>query len=236
MPLSWGDVSRPTDTASAACFTRDDAIGSTVNVRLAKAAFNTLSGSFLPERLASCSFIAALAPVGSDLMLATVSTTPSRKRLTVAGCAFRNDVDTRTLVVSHWPFGHSCFSSTSRRPPSWTTSWLRYGSGTHAPSMLPCLNVRRVWLFSCGLMLTSPPPWRSVFNPCDFKNDRKATSWVFPSCGVAMVLPFRSATLVMDGFTTRPAPPEAAPETIWTAPCDLVKALMEGLGPMKATS
>ena len=47
-------------------------------------------------------------------------------------------------------------------------------------------------------------------------------SWVLPSCGVAIFLPLRSATLVIPGFTTRPAPPLVAPEMTRTAwPADL---------------
>ena len=36
----------------------------------------------------------------------------------------------------------------------------------------------------------------------------QATSWVLPSCGVATILPLRSAALLMSGFTTKYAPPE----------------------------
>src|SRR6202521_2530131 len=102
--------------------------------------------------------------------------------------------------------------------------------------MVPCLKVSTVWELSWGLMLTSPPPWRSVRKPFDFRYARRATSWVFPSWGVAIVLPLSWSTLVIGAFTTSPAPPDAVPATMRTAPLDLVKAVIDGLGPMKATS
>ena len=40
---------------------------------------------------------------------------------------------------------------------------------------------------------------------------------MLPSCGLAIFLPFRSAGLVISGFTTRDAPPEVAPEMMRTA-------------------
>ena len=61
-------------------------------------------------------------------------------------------------VVTNWPSGHSVSSSTSTLPPP---SWIRrvpHGSGTHAPSMAPDLNVSSVCALSCGTTDTSPPP------------------------------------------------------------------------------
>ncbi len=40
----------------------------------------------------------------------------------------------------------------------------------------------------------------------------------------------------MDGLTTSPAPPEAAPATMSTLPLVLMKALIAGPGPMNAAS
>ena len=85
---------------------------------------------------------------------------------------------------------------------------------------------------SCGRICTSPPPSGVVFKPFVFSHARRATSWVLPSCGVASFLPFRSAALLMVGFTTRAAPPDVAPAMRRTAvPFDFWKALMAGLGP-----
>src|SRR5205085_11687530 len=82
-----------------------------------------------------------------------------------------------------------------------------------------------------------PPPAVVVVYPFDFSQLRKATSCVLPSCGAASFLPLRSATLVIDGFTTRKAPPDVAPEMMRIAcPCDLMYALIAGFGPMDAAS
>src|SRR3954451_13835644 len=62
-------------------------------------------------------------------------------------------------------------------------------------------------------------------------------SWVLPSCGLAIFLPLRSAGFVIDGFVTRNAPPDAAPDTILMA-ClfDFWYALIDGPGPMNDAS
>ncbi len=60
---------------------------------------------------------------------------------------------------------------------------------------------------------------------------------MLPSCGDASFLPFNWRALVIDGFTTRNAPPDAAPETILIAvPCDLCHALIAGFGPTEPAS
>ncbi len=60
---------------------------------------------------------------------------------------------------------------------------------------------------------TSPlPDCASTFHPCSEIQCRKATSWVLPSCGVAIFLPLRSLTvLILSGLTTSLTPPEAEP-------------------------
>ncbi len=71
-----------------------------------------------------------------------------------------------------------------------------------------------------------------MFRPCCFSQKRSATSWVLPSAGVASDLPLSWGALVMPFFTTREAPPEAAPEMILMAvPLDFCHALIAGLGP-----
>jgi hypothetical protein len=62
-------------------------------------------------------------------------------------------------------------------------------------------------------------------------------SCVFPSCGLAIFLPLRSAGFVIDGLVTRNAPPDAAPDTILMA-CllDFWYALIDGPGPMNEAS
>ena len=70
-----------------------------------------------------------------------------------------------------------------------------------------------------------------MLRPCCFSQVRSATSWVLPSCGVAIFLPLRSAGLVIDGFTTRNAPPDAAPDDdADRLPFDFWKALIDGSG------
>lgn len=115
---------------------------------------------------------------------------------------------------------------------SWTRR-LAKGSGTQAPSMSPVAKVCRVCAFSCGTMWTSPPPLVSVLRPFSCSQWRSATSWVLPSCGVAIFLPLRSSTVLISGLTTRKTPPEAAPAMMLIAlPPDLDHALMAGFGPM----
>ena len=99
---------------------------------------------------------------------------------------------------------------------------VAHGSGTQAPSIVPAMNVSSVWALSCGTTETSPPPAVSVRRPWSLSQARSATSWVLPSDGVAMLLPLRSAALVMSGLTTRNAPPDVEPEMTRTAlPLDL---------------
>src|SRR3954465_9581405 len=135
-------------------------------------------------------------------------------------------------VVTYLPCGHRSASSTRILPPPSVTSRVAHGSGTHAPTSSPLLKAFSVVALSCGRMETSPPPVVSVLRPFDFSHVRSATSWVLPSCGDATLLPLRSAALLMDGLTTRYAPPDAAPEMIFTPLFNLVQAVMVGLGPM----
>jgi hypothetical protein len=87
-------------------------------------------------------------------------------------------------------------------------------------------------LVEVGRTDTSPPPVAVVVRPCCFSQYLMATSWVLPSDGVAMPWPLSWAALVMDGFTTKEAPPVATPETILIAvPLDFCQALMAGFGP-----
>ncbi len=93
---------------------------------------------------------------------------------------------------------------------------VTHGSGTQAPAMVPASKEVRVVALSSGRMVTSPDPplGPGKVRPCLRSQVRRATSWVFPSWGVAMVLPFSWLGEVMDGDTTRAAPPEVAPEMI----------------------
>src|SRR5205814_4493918 len=113
-----------------------------------------------------------------------------------SGCCSRNAVRTISVVVRNRLFGQRVASSTRTLPLPSSTRRLVHGSGTHAPSICPDLNVSRVWTFSYGTIDTWPPPSGVVFKPCFLSHDRRATSWVLPSCGEASFLPFRSAALV----------------------------------------
>ena len=67
-------------------------------------------------------------------------------------------------------------------------------------------------------------------SPSCFSQVRSATSCVLPSDGVASFLPLRSAALVIDGFTTRNAPPDAAPDTMRiSVPFDLLVGVDRGV-------
>ena len=70
-----------------------------------------------------------------------------------------------------------------------------------------------------GRMVTSPLPplGPGKVSPCFFSQVRRATSWVLPSWGVAMVLPLSCWGEVIEEETTRAAPPEVAPEMILMA-------------------
>lgn len=86
---------------------------------------------------------------------------------------------------------------------------------------------------------TSPLPLlASTFQPFSEIQLRKATSWVLPSCGVAIFLPLRSSrVLIFFGSTTSFTPPDAEPPMIRRLlPLDLVKPLMAGEGPMNPMS
>src|SRR2546421_376036 len=85
-----------------------------------------------------------------------------------------------------------------------------------APAMRPCWNCWRVVALDWPTTATSPPG--PGFSPCDFNQDRRATSWVLPGSGDASFWPLRSAGDLMAYFVIRYAPPEVAPETILTAP------------------
>ena len=100
-------------------------------------------------------------------------------------------------------------------PPS-ATSFEAVGSGTQAPSMDPALKASGVTLLSERTTETSPLPlWASTFQPFSEIQLRNATSWVLPSCGVAIFLPLRSSrVLIFFGLTTSFTPPEAEPPTI----------------------
>ena len=74
-------------------------------------------------------------------------------------------------------------------------------------------------------MVTSPLPplGPGKVRPFFLSQVRRATSWVLPSCGVAIVLPLSWLGEVIDEETTRAAPPDVAPEMILMAcPCDWV--------------
>ena len=162
---------------------------------------------------------------------------PSSSALTRFGCTRKKLVRAMRLVVSNLPCGHRSRSSTSTAPLPSMTRRLAHGSGTHAPSILPCLNAVSVCALSCGRMLTSPPPAVSVLKPWFWRNHRRATSCVPPSCGSAIFLPFSAAMELMPGLTTSCAPPEVEPAMTRIAwPCDCANALVVGFGPTKVTS
>ena len=96
-------------------------------------------------------------------------------------------------VVTNLPSGQMSRSSTSTWPPPSSTRRVAHGSGTQAPSMAPVWNAVSVSAFSCGVMLTSPPPAVSVVKPCSLSHARRATSCVLPSDGVASLAAARSA-------------------------------------------
>src|SRR5215468_4512334 len=230
-------VSSPTATACCASVVSEDAIGSLVNVMYFSAALSTFGFRPLPSSLVSSALAAEAAALGSELMYELAWICPLSSPFTVDGWAFRNDWVTTRLVVTNLPPGHRLASFTSRVPPSSTIS-VAYGSGSQPPSIWPEANSSTAAEFGLiGLIATSPPPVGVVFRPCCFSQYRTATSWVLPTDGVASDLPLSCAALVMPFFTTREAPPEAAPEMILTAvPWDFCHALIAGLGPTYAAS
>jgi hypothetical protein len=122
-------------------------------------------------------------------------------------------------------------------PPASSTSRDAHGSGTQAPSIWPSRNSVSACAFSVGVMCTSPPPVVSVASPFSFSQLRRATSCVLPSCGVAMVVPFRSLGDEMPSRTTSAAPPIVAPATMRAeTPPDWMKVLIDGFGPMNVAS
>src|SRR5690242_965200 len=140
-------------------------------------------------------------------------------------------------VVTNLPFGQSVDSSTRTCPPPSFTRRVAHGSGTQAPSIEPAWNACRVVALSCGTTDTSPPPVVVVLYPWLFSHVRSATSCVLPSCGLASFVPLSWLGLVIEGFTTRNAPPDASPEMILIAvPCDFCHALIAGLGPTYVAS
>ena len=189
--------------ASAAPLRRLAATGSLVKVMFGQAASMTPWGIVLPVSFWMPWLTSVLASAALALTKSLAATWPSRRRLTASGWSFRNAVRTMRWVVTYWPPGQRVFSSTRTLPlPSWTIR-VAQGSGTQAPAMIPVLKASRAWPFSWGTMETSPPPCVSLLSPLALSQLRRATSWVLPSCGVAIFLPLRSAGLLMLGLTTR---------------------------------
>ena len=233
MPSSFTGSSRPTAIASSADLRSDHAIGSTVKWRFSQAPSITAAGSALPVSFSIPAFTSSRAFAGSEFAKSTARTCARRKAATSSGCCSRNCVRTMTCVVTNFPSGQRLRSSTSTTPPPSRTRRVAHGSGTHAPWISPARNVSSVCAFACGTTATSPPPSRFAESPCAFSQARSATSCVLPSCGVASFLPIRSAGFVIDGCTTRAAPPEVAPATMRIAfPSDFANALIAGFGPM----
>ncbi len=99
------------------------------------------------------------------------------------------------------------------------------GSGTQAPSTEPDLYASGVILLSVRTTETSPLPLcASTFQPFSRTQLRNATSWVLPSCGVAIFLPLTSSRdFTLSGFTTSFTPPDAEPPMMRRfSPSDLV--------------
>ncbi len=157
---------------------------------------------------------------------------------TASGFRSRNSLRTTMFVITNFSSGHRDASSSSTSPPS-ATSFEAVGSGTQAPSTDPERNASGVTLLSLRTTVTSPLPLSgSIFQPCSAAQLRNATSWVLPSCGVAIRLPSTSSSdVTLSGSTTSFTPPEAAPPTIRRfLPSALVKPLTAGDGPRKAMS
>src|SRR6266508_1920831 len=215
-------LSRPRSWALAAEVLRDEATGSSVNVSRFQAAAITSGLRVLPVSFSIWVLASSWALAGSRLTSSLASTCPARSFSTWSGFLARYSVRTTRWVVTNLPPGQSLASSTSTLPPPSRSSRVAHGSGTQAPSISPALNSSRVCAFSWLTTCTSPPPCVSVLNPCPASQLRSATSWVLPSCGVAIFLPRRPWASVMSGRTISRAPPEVAPEMIRTAlPPDL---------------
>src|SRR5580704_10212921 len=152
----------------------------------------------------------------------------------MAGLAAKKSLLTTSSVVENRPLGHKVFSFTRTCPWPSATSRVAQGSGTQAPAIEPASKEVSVVALSSGRMVTwpLPPLGPGKVRPCFLSQVRKATSWVLPSCGVAMVLPLSWLAEVIDGETTSAAPPEVAPEMIRMAPRPCEYAVMAELGPM----
>ena len=112
---------------------------------------------------------------------------------------------------------------------------VAHGSGTHAPSIAPDWNAVSETELSSGTMVTSPPSFVSC-RPFLFSQVRSATSWVLPAAGVPIFLPLRSAARLIDGLTTKYAPPDAVPATTRMSPFVFWYALIAGFGPTNEAS
>src|SRR5215467_397620 len=126
-------------------------------------------------------------------------------------------------------------SHSSTRTLPWASNSKRdtHGSTVQTASSCFCLKSTNWSGLAVGRTYASPPLC-VIFRPPATSQARADTSCVLPSWGVASLLPRKSAGVLKceSGWTTKAAPPFAAPATIRiSAPRDLAYALIAGFGP-----
>ena len=223
------DFKKPSALAWSADVWSDEAIGSSVNVMCPNDAVIRLGFSALPVAVSMPWPVSCCACVGFALMRSTASTRPLMRCCTTSGCAPRNLVVTMSTVVANLPCGHNVASSTRTLPPPSFTRRVAHGSGTHAPSMLPCSNAVSVIELSCGHDRDVAAARRSGASRCRSATCAarrlaccRAAAWR-PSC------PSGRPPLLIDGFTTKNAPPDAVPATMRTAAVRLLVRVDRGV-------
>ena len=189
--------------------------GRSVNSMLATPRSMVAGSSALPVICSMPALTTCLRLGGSAAMASSAATRPLRAApRRSAGARRGTRVRTTRCVVTNCPSGHSVSSSTSTVPPP--SSTRRDGPRLGHPGAGDVAGLERlsVWAFSCGRIVTSPPPAASTAKPWSASQVRSATSWVLPVCGLATILPSSCAGVVMPWATTSDAPPEVAPATM----------------------
>src|SRR3954470_13188524 len=217
----------PSRCASAAALRNSASRGSVEKASPSNARLRTDSASGFPSsrarRRATVPRSAESARARTASPLASTIRCTRSQRFAIAAV-----VATRT-AVGNIRAGHRVRSSTSTTPPCSRTRRLAHGSGTHAPAISPRPKRRTDSGLATGRTSAAIPFCASQV--------RRATSWVLPSAGVAILRCERSAAERTSGRTTSWAPFATEKATMRSAlPCDRWKPLMAGFGPTQPTS
>ncbi len=214
---------KPRSKASSADLRRLDAIGSYVMSWFSQAPSMTLTGSAARRRLLDRAVEQRLRlrRVRVDVVR-DVDVRPQQvlDDVRVVREVLRRGRSGASSRTRRWARGRARPGRPCRRPPG-------SGASPRAPAprrrrCRPSGTAVSVSALAVGSTVTLPP-CSLALRPFCFSQARSATSWVLPSCGVAIFLFAKSAGLLMPRScrTTNSAPPLVAPAMMRTSlPCD----------------